>query len=167
LNEIIVLKNGRTLLSAFGREIKCSCLVRNELGTGNMARLPNQVVHTEPTPGYPYQPRPFPISTWDIGKPVRMTADSGAYIRLWWIPTTAHQEVRVWNVEEHESYSVYNGPSEPALYVQDSGYGIHCSGSPTTLGCLRISQDGDLEFLAVSIIDLQAKGDTAQIEVIA
>lgn len=170
MNRVLVLKNDRTLLVGYGREIKCSCLVRNELGTGDMARLPNQVVHTEPAPGYPYQPRPFPATqnnVWTLGKPVRETYDAGAYIRVWWIPTNAHQEVRVWNVAEHESYSTYEGPSDPPIYAQDSGYGLHCSGSPTTLGCLRISADADMEFLAASIIDDQTAGNVVQMEVIA
>ncbi len=134
----ITLNAQKTLLSAFGRNIVCSSIVRNELGTGALLRPMNQVVLTEPSPGQAYMPRSFPSGTWSIGKPEQETSDPAAYIRGWWIPTTAGQNVIVWNTEEQESQMVYTTASGVTLW--DSGYGIHCSASPTTLGCLRVGE---------------------------
>ena len=165
MNRILVLKNNRTLLSAFGREISCTCLVRNELSNGALRRGVDQVVLTEPSPGFPYMPRQFPIGTWNVRKPQVETDDPKAYIQYWWIGTDAEQEVEVWTTREVEDHEEYVAPS--GRTVMDKGYGIHCSASATTLGCLRIDGRKDLEFLALKIIDALSSGDTIQVEVIA
>lgn len=175
MNIILVWREYK-ILTAFGREISVTCLVRNELGKGDMLRKPDEVVFTMGSKGeeLPYMPRQFPKGCWDITgvvqvkKPVSIgqNADGGPiyYIKGWKIYTNAHQKARVWTTHPGEKGPIYDSPS--AQYVEDTGFLFHGSDSITTVGCGRVVDDKSLEFLALSIIDHRASGDTFQLEVI-
>ena len=179
----ISLSADRQSLSAYGKVIKTSCLVRNEIATDlRLIRGMDQVVLTEPSPGAPYMPRVFPNGTWeiDLANIVKETDDPTAYIRKWWIPTNASQMVDVWLTKECESHEEYIGKS--GRIIIDKGYGIHCSGSITTLGCLRIGAqilglstdeieavnaqaDADIEWFVAQLLSAYKDDKTVMLEV--
>lgn len=173
MNIVLVWKDYK-LLTAFGREIEVTCLVRNELGKGNMLRKQGEVVFTMGSKGenLPYMPRQFPRGCCDITKveqvknplSIGQNIDGGPiyYIKGWKIFTNAHQRVQTWATTPGESGPIYDSPS--AIYVDDTGYLLHGSDSITTVGCGRVMTD--LEFLALAIIDHRASGDTVQLEVV-
>lgn len=158
----VQLDKGRSILSAYGKDIKTSCFVRNEIYTDErLKRELNEVVLTEPSPGLPYMPRVFPTGTWEIELDgiAQMTDSATAYIRKWWIPTNASQMVDVWLTQEQESHEVYTAKS--GRIVIDRGYGIHCSMSITTLGCLRIGES----ILGVSNEEMLAFNEQADADI--
>ena len=119
--------------------IKVSCLVRNEL---NRQRGGQDVTHAMPS-GAPYMPRPFPKGKWTLGKPV---AKTDPYTAPWFIPTDAWQNLPVWEVDEHGCYV-----RATDRLVRDEGYGLHCSTSRTTLGCVRVSLLEDLLWIVEAL----------------
>jgi len=129
---------GSDKLSCDGKIIPCSCNVRNEL---NKQRSFNQIVRTMPG-GKPYMPRIFPKGRWLVGLPESRAALDRA---PFFIPTDGWQKVAVWEIKNN-------------LYVRatdetdiDRGYGIHYSIYPTTLGCIRITHEHDLQELVTAV----------------
>lgn len=139
-------------LTAFGRKLKCSCIVRNEV---NGWRKSDQVVRSIPKE-LPFQPRQFPNGEWVVGTPV-MRDDT--YKAPWFIPTNAEQFLPVWEVRKGKYIKPTN---EKTL---DKGYGLHFSTSNTTLGCIKINRKKDLLFLVEQINKAHFKGETVKIEV--
>lgn len=130
------LKKGT--LHAFGRKINISCIVRNE--TNN--RRKDEVVRSIPK-GLPIQPRTFPKGTWKVERPLARTSD---YLKPFFIPTDAWQDLPVWELDNKGNYKM---PTD--VCVRDSGYGMHYSTSRTTQGCIRILIEDDLLFLVEQI----------------
>ena len=118
-------------LTAWGRVIPCSCDVRN-LENGRRKR--DQIVYSIPH-HKPYSPDIFPEGVWQIGKP-RVRID--AYRAPWFIPTSASRMTRVWEVRD----GLYERATNELTLDED--FGLHASASPTTLGCLRIGEVGDI-----------------------
>jgi hypothetical protein len=117
-----------------------SCEVRNEL---NGRRGGQDVVTTIPD-NLPYMPRRFPAGRWKIGTPVKKTSP---YTKPWFIPTDAWQMVSVWLLDENGFYDVKSNRE-----IKDTAYGLHASNSRTTLGCLKIMDIADVEWLAREIL---------------
>ena len=139
-------KQGSTKLTYDGKEIECSCHVRNEI---NKERLPSEVIYTIPNEK-PYMPRIFPVGTWMVSRPVpRHTKDRAPF----YVPTSAFQMVPVWNVEK----GLYKNPTNET--DKDEGYGIHFSEFNSTLGCIRIVHKTDLMVL---VEDIRAALDTKE-----
>ena len=121
----------RDFLIAWDRIIPCACDVRT---LDNRRRKLNEVVYTIPH-GKPYMPQGFPEGMWQLGRPRPRT---DCYRAPWFIPTNAARMVRVWEVRNGEYYR------ETAEWTLDEDYGLHASASPTTLGCIRIGEPGDI-----------------------
>ncbi len=129
----------RLILTAFGRTVPVSCLVRNEL---NGTRGMSEVVYSENEDGgkgVPYMPRPFPPGTCTIKKAVQVfnTPSLGP----WFFATDAHQLVDEWEVVN----GLYTRPT--GRKVMDWGYGVHVSyrivggkqvAEVTSDGCLHL-----------------------------
>jgi hypothetical protein len=146
-------------LTAFGKTIACSCRVRNEI---NGMRLPNQVVYSERADGelgVPYYPRQFPRGKWNVYHPVPRTDH---YMAPYFIPTDAHQLVEEWSIKQEDGTS-YDQKTGRA--VEDFGYGLHHSSSPTTLGCIKIESLDDLGWLVKRIQAEMADGRSVELEV--
>jgi len=118
--------------------LEASCLVRNE---ENGWRGSHEVVKTIPA-DKPYQPRQFPVGVWHIGWPVAREEEYKAPI---YIPTDAWREVPVWSLVD----GLYHRPTDETVIDED--YGLHCSTSNTTLGCIRIHRREDLYRLVSEI----------------
>lgn len=139
----IVWKRGDLSMVAFGRVLGVSCYVRNEL---NARRRFDEVVWSTTADlkrGVPYYPREFPVGIWAVGRPEKET---DPYLAPYFIPTDAWQLVEQWAITERDKM-VYLQPT--GVMVRDYAYGIHCSTSPTTLGCLRV----DLRFELLRLVD--------------
>lgn len=122
--------------------IPCSCRVKNEV---NKLRNPWAIVHGELVngdEGPAFQPRQFPVGRWKVTGVGRR---SSPYLAPFFISTNAHQEMPAWTVLEGH-YIVQSGET-----FDDWGYGLHCSASLTTLGCIRIDDESHLTML-ISII---------------
>jgi hypothetical protein len=135
-------RQGDLSMLAFGRTIGVSCDARNEL---NGRRGLNEVVfstQSDGSPGPAYQPRVFPVGLWSVGRP---TKETDPYLAPWFIPTDAWQVVDEWSTVERDGL-VYVAP---VRRIADYAYGLHCSTSLTTLGCLRI----DLEYECRRLVD--------------
>jgi len=125
------------------KQISCSCWVRNEL---NGERKPTELVKSIPSGEY-YYPRVFPAGRFKVTeRPIHRNAETDPYTAPFFIPTDAGQMVNIW--------SVVNGAYSADTYHQvwDTGYGLHFSTSPTTLGCIRLTMESDLLAL-VSVIN--------------
>lgn len=134
-------------LEAFGKEIPCSCDVRN---FENKRRKIDQVVYSIPK-GKPYQPDVFPVGRWDVYRPEPRDDE---YKAPYFIPTNAFQLVQVWDTRNGRYVM------ETTETTIDRGYGLHYSLSPTTLGCIKIENKDDLLFLVDEIKKaLDAKED--------
>jgi hypothetical protein len=110
----------------------CPCDVRS-IANGRRRRL-EKVVYSELAdgkPGVPYDPKPFPKGAWIV---TGIYPKTEPYEAPFFIATTATQKVEEWT-EEAGHYGQPTGRQ-----VDDYGYGIHCSTSPTTLGCGRLSE---------------------------
>lgn len=105
---------------------------------------PEEVVFTIPD-RIPYMPERFPAGVWHVGKPLPR---SNPYLAPYYIPTDAWQLVSEWTLEPDGSYGKPTGKK-----AYDSGYGIHFSTSPTTLGCLKVVNRSDLLRLAKLIAE--------------
>jgi hypothetical protein len=131
-------RKGSHELEAFGRVIPCLCDVRNEI---NGRRHDYQVVYSIPD-DKPYQPRVFPVGVWQVAPPKEKT---DPYMAPWFIPTNAMQKLPVWELKDKK----YFKPTEQI--IRDWGYGLHYSTSGTTLGCIKIINLEDLEWLVQEI----------------
>lgn len=142
-----------------GSCIRCSCVVRNELnGWRPREDKPPQdeVVHTIPTKK-PYMPREFPEGKWEVGRPKPRTHP---YKAPFYIPTTAYRTVKEWDLDDDGGYE-----SETDRLVRDEDYGLHCSTSGTTLGCVKIHRERDLLRMAQEINRLMDHGEEVYFEV--
>ncbi len=125
-------------LKAWDREIPCWCKVRN---LENGLRERNEVVRSIPSEEA-YSPQVFPNGRWTVGKP---RARNDPYLSPFYIPTDAFQYVDVWEVVD----GVYVRKTDKK--VIDQAYGLHFSVSITTLGCIRIQNKEDLEWLVAML----------------
>ena len=100
---------------AFGQQLKCSCIVRNEL---NGLRGGNEVVYTIPN-HKPYQPRIFPAGKWEVYAPV---ARQDPYEAPYFIPTNATLGVLIWELDENKHY--FRATDKKDI---DAAYGFHYS----------------------------------------
>jgi hypothetical protein len=131
------LNTGQLHVEGIKRIIPISCNVRNEL---NHRRRADEVVLSMPS-GKPYYPRQFPLGIWKVLE-VR-DRKNDPYRAPYFIATTAHQEVEVWSViDGPNGKSQYNVPT--GEMTEDREYGLHCSTSPTTTGCIKIANLVDL-----------------------
>lgn len=130
--------------------ITISCNVRNEL---NKRRGGNDVCYSIPE-GEPVMPRVFPSGKFLVGK---AKSSSNPYTAPFFITTSATQMLPIWNVNK---YGYYEGVSDEQTLT--TGYGIHCSTSSTTLGCLRVSKVADLKYL----VEVIRSGETIYLEVL-
>ena len=143
-------------LTALGRSIPCTNLVRNEL---NGERLPSQVVKTENKDGsigVPYQPRGFPVGNWHI---VAALPKTDGYEAPFFLSTDAWQLVDQW-IASDGSYVCKAG-----VQVADHGYGLHNSTSSTTLGCIRILDSQDLLDLVAACNEAWANNESVNLTV--
>jgi hypothetical protein len=131
-------RKGSHELEAFGRVLPCLCDVRNEI---NGRRQADQVAYSMPDKK-PYQPRVFPVGLWQVSTP---TEKDDPYLAPWFIPTNACQKLPVWDLKNGKYYK----PTEEK--INDWGYGLHYSTSTTTLGCIKIINLKDLEWLVSEI----------------
>jgi hypothetical protein len=128
------------ILKAYGRDIKISCIVRNDI---NGWRKSHEVVLSIPE-GLPVYPMPFPKGVWDVGKPLSRT---DPYLAPYFIPTNAYQYLATWTLDDG-CYSEKTGHM-----TRDMGYGLHYSTSNTTQGCIKIMKKGDLLWLVEKILE--------------
>ena len=139
----LLWRQGDAILSAFGRDIGVSCVVRNEV---NNWRWPHEVVFStqaDGSRGVPYYPRAFPVGLWRV---TTISKEIDPYMAPWFIATDAHQLVEEWEIAERDRLVYVRATGR---MVEDYAYGLHCSTSPTTLGCLRI----DLEHECRRLVD--------------
>ena len=127
---MINVNKARTLLihtadDGTRRFIPISCLIRDH-------HTPPDA-HPENGEGTPYagfyQPIVFPSGIWQV---LRVEPNDDPYTAPFFIATNAHQSV-----------TCFDG-----TVVDDCGYGIHTSTSPTTWGCLRVDDENDIRWLA-------------------
>jgi len=139
---MIVVNQDRNLLTYyFGnaprKGIPVTCRIRDH-------RNPPDA-HPEDSGGkqYPqfYQPQVFPAGNWHV---LRIEPSEDPYTAPFFIATDAHQLVKCLD----------------GSLVEDWGYGIHFSTSPTTWGCLRVTLEMDLRWLASMI----AVGETVEVQ---
>lgn len=137
-------------LEAWGRVIPVSCLVRSLGKTGAMQRHRHEVVYTtmaDGRPGLPYDPRPFPSGSWEITS-AEDVEPGNLYLWPVILRTTAWQAVPIWEIVQEE-VAFYAHETEEL--TNDWGYLIHYSTSPTTLGCLRVTIESDMKWLAGAV----------------
>jgi len=93
------------------------------------------------------------------GRPIHRNAETDPYTAPFFIPTDAGQDVDIWNVK--------NGAYDSNTYhtVWDTGYGLHFSTSPTTLGCIRLTLESDLLALVAVINKCFDAGEDVFVEV--
>jgi hypothetical protein len=152
----MVWKRSRAYLLADKMNVACSCVVRNE---ENGQRKPWEVVHGERrdgSEGPPYQPRMFPIGRWKITGIFPRGSD---YLRPFFIATDAHQQLPVWRVTEGH----YLEKTDELF--EDWGYGLHCSTSQSTLGCIRIANVALLTRMIDAINEAGARGEESWLTV--
>lgn len=154
-------KRGEMSMTAFGHEIGCSCNVRN---LENKWRQRDQVVFStnhDGSMGVPYSPQMFPVGLWLVGEP---EVETDPYLAPWFIPTNAYQYVKRWTVIERDKL-VYDEETDD--WVSDWAYGLHCSTSPTTLGCIRIDLHYELRRMRDEIVFMRKAGRSVTLEVVA
>jgi hypothetical protein len=139
--QLIMVKD-YTVLTAFGRELKVSCTIRQR--TKDMP------------PAYPesrngiygtsaYQPLQFPKGTWNVYTPEPTTHPLMA---PFFIPTDAHQIVTCVDGSKFD----------------DNGYGLHHDAQfKDTFGCIRLDSPEDAQWLASEILAALPQGVKIQI----
>ena len=139
MEELLIADMDKKELLAFGRKIRFSCNVRNELN--GLRKLTEKPLLSLPA-GKPVMPRTFPKGEFTVGKPRPRTDDAR---RPFFIPTSATRTLPVWSVVDGH----YGTPTDE--YTEDIGYGLHFSRYENTEGCLKILSVEDLLFLVDSI----------------
>jgi len=150
------LSSGILRAEGIDRDIQITCDVRNEL---NGRRKPHEIVVTLPQ-GRPYYPRTFPIGTWRI---VDVKKRSDPYRAPFFIATDAWQLVEEWSTAEVDGKLQYDRPT--GKQVKDREYGLHCSTSPTTTGCIKIMLRSDLALIIDAIYRAWRKKEVVYLEV--
>jgi hypothetical protein len=151
-DEIMHWRKGSHELYAFGRVLRVSCNVRNEV---NGQRHETEIAYSIPEK-LPYQPRTFPKGLWSVGMPVQRTSKE---LAPWFIPTEAWQELPVWDVVEGK---YHNATDRKTI---DKGYGLHYSEFKTTLGCIKIEIKAELLWLVAEIKSKLASGHKVFLDV--
>ena len=131
-------RRSERFLRAFGREFAVTCQVRNEL---NGLRVASNIFRTTTErgePGVPSQPRPFPLGTWRVYRPIHIAEGTNRYLEPYYIPTNAHQLLEEWVVVN----GAYMGKS--GRQVDDFAYGLHFSQDTHTQGCIKFDSREDL-----------------------
>lgn len=131
----------KNTLYAYGRTIKISCVVRNEINGWRPKQGSPDLFRTIPH-NIPSMPRQFPKGKWTVGRP---EARTDPYLAPYYIPTTAWQHLDIWELED----GYYKCPTGATTI--DRGYGLHYSTSNTTQGCIKIMNLSDLLFLVNQI----------------
>ena len=142
-------------------EFDASSDVRNELNGRRRLHDPEQVVRAiaqDPYHKPPVMPRSFPRGVWQIYAPRKRT---DRYLAPFFIPTDAEQLLEVWELDEEGGYKAVTGEK-----VLDLGYGLHYSGSSTTVGCIRIHERSKLLWLVNAINVERELGRSILLEVI-
>lgn len=151
----ITLSQDRQSLEFDDTTIACSNNVRS---LANGERQPDEVVYTEPDDGsapVPYDPYQFTPGTWDV---TAITDETDPDLAPEFIATSQKQMVPVLSVSG--TPPAY-GPPTGAI-AEDAGCGIHNSVSPTTLGCVRITNSDDRATLTAWIRAQWAAGEKVQ-----
>ncbi len=153
---IIVVNDGRTVLSAFGRTLAVSCVQADRIAE----KLP--VVYSlnaDGSQGYPYMPKPFPLGTWNATG-ARQSDDPE--LAPWVLETDAHQLVERWEVTDDGLHYV----SPIGDFVEDYFYEFHFDGVwKTTDGCVRMASAEDATWLCQQYLAAKAGGESVQISV--
>jgi len=124
---------GAKNLDAFGQQFPVENNVRNFKNGLRKLHDPSEVRLTEPPeggPGVPFMPDLFPLGEWKI-LGIKESSKDDTY--PFFIYTNVKVLVHPWELDASRGYS-----KELPNLVWDSGHGLHCSSSGTTLGCLRI-----------------------------
>ena len=124
-------------------KIPADCNVRNELNGRRSLNDPDDVVYTIPEnsweQGSPYMPRPFPRGHFFV---LSAEQTSNEFLKPYILRTDAQPMVETWSLNNDGTYSKPTGK-----YVMDTGYLIHFTEGPTTLGCIRVKDIYDMEYL--------------------
>jgi hypothetical protein len=130
------------------KQIAAFSAVRNEQNgeRPDSSQLPD-VEHSENADGSggpPVMPRPFPLGEWTVSGFVKTAEKWLQPIKL---ITDAHQTLDVWALKDDGEYDEPNGET-----VEDYGYRIHfANGSHHTDGCIGLSLQADIEWLAANV----------------
>ena len=136
------------LMTAFGRELKTSCIVKPRDKKSTIAYSENQ----DGSPGVPYKPVVFPKGLWSITVVEWTTNPLMAPV---FIGTDAHQLIDQWELDEDGKYK---GPVQGELpdttrQVMDYGYGCHFDAQfEETWGCFHLYSADDAHWLAAEIM---------------
>jgi len=142
-----------------------SYLISNNIRTlKNGKRKRCEVVYTITYPNsMPYDPQPFPKGIWSITG-VEWQKDKGFDEFVYGtvkIRTDACQYVKVWELDGDGDYL-----KERTMEVNDTGYLLHYSESPTTLGCIKIENQDSAESIARQIEEVFGRGEKVELEVV-
>jgi hypothetical protein len=151
------------------QQFNATCIVRNDKGAGRNERPlgdPSQVVYAMTGDRYnpkPYMPQPFPVGAWNIKMPYAVDPNDKeyGYKGPWMIPTDAWQMVQVWSLDAAGGY--YKPTDE---WVKDWGYALHFSLSRTTLGCIRIVNEGDMMHMKIMVENCILRNEPVILEVV-
>lgn len=124
------------------KQIGADSVVRNELNGWRALHDPDQVIqgYVEGPKKPNVMPRPFPKGEWELYQPWPRSEERNPYLAPFFVPTSAHQEVEIWALDEDGGYDHPTGEM-----VDTIGYGLHYSElSKTTVGCIRIWVRNDL-----------------------
>jgi hypothetical protein len=127
-------RQGDLSMTAFGREIGVSCDVRTLANGRRQLWQPVRSTTRAGGEGPYYDPRVFPVGLWYVTS-VEQTDPPNDYLGRVFIRTNAHQVCEEWEVAQDDGL-YYLRPT--GQYIDDWGYLLHNSSSPTTLGCLRV-----------------------------
>ena len=145
----LIVVQGYSTLTAFGRVLKTSCIIKERV----KAKLP--VAYSEnldQSPGVPYQPVQFPKGLWSITE-VMLT--NHPLIAPVFIRTDAHQLVDQWTLDAKGGYGkpVAGELPDSVRQVQDWGYGMHFDAKfEETWGCLHLYSAEDAHWLGSEIM---------------
>ena len=141
-----------------------SCVVRNELNGWRPNPRKDQreeivyaITETNRETRIPVMPRDFPLGRWAIES---IDVRDNPYQRPFFIRTNAHQSLDIWDLDNDGGYML-----KTKNRIDDWMYGLHCSSSNTTLGCIKIHEMKDLERLVDDIYRELAKDINPLIEV--
>ena len=128
---------GTGVLDAFGQTFPVRNKVRNfQAGSRNLF-LASDVILTEPpdgSKGVPYMPGIFPVGEWNILDIItHSTYDQNGYLYPYFISTDVKVQVAEWLLDDKGNLWKPSG-----RLVWDSAYGLHCSNSETSAGCINV-----------------------------
>ncbi len=157
----MVFNSAAQTLTCGGLICKAWSKVRNELnGQRELTSIAVRSERENGEPGVPYMPRVFPKGVWRVTHVVDVDV-SEPYLYPYFIATDAHQPVEEWSTKYDGTYDKPTG-----RMVEDFGYGLHFSTSPTTLGCGRVERKDDIEALVEIVKPLLKAGEVVELEVL-